>query len=270
YPLSHIFDSPFDPLLPFLHRAFEWYLMLGTLGFVFLVFLGICVLISKGKKKELFFLLIMGLLPILVTATFAKVYTARYILFTVPYFCILASAFFISSTWIKKLSYGALIVFFAQALVLNYYLLTNPAKASLPKGERSGYLEEWTAGTGIYEISRYLKEEYKKDTKTKIVVGTEGYFGTLPDGLQIYLNDVPEITVVGVGIDLKEIPKSLKESKEHGNKTYLVINDSRLKVNPTDVGLEEVISFPKAQRQKGTKEYENLGVSETLFLYKLN
>lgn len=270
YPLSHIFVSPFDPFLPFINRAFEWYFMMGTFGFVILVFVGICLILLKGYKKQLFFLLVMGLTPILVTSEFAKVYTARYILFTVPYFCVLASVPFMFNLAFKRLFFLVLVLFIIQSITFNYYLLTNPALAALPRSERSGYLEEWTAGTGIYEISQYLRKEYEKDPNTKIIVGTEGYFGTLPDGLQLYLNDIPQITIIGVGIDIKELPKSLEESKKHGNKTYLVINDSRLKVDPNNIGLEEVFSFPKASREKGSKEYNDLGNYETLFFYRVN
>ena len=37
--------------------------------------------------------------------------------------------------------------------------------------------------------TRYDQLDVKKDEK-QIVIGTEGYFGTLPDGLQIYLEGI--------------------------------------------------------------------------------
>jgi len=39
---------------------------------------------------------------------------------------------------------------------------------------------------------------------------------------------------VGLGID--KIPKSLAESSAAGNLTYLLINRSRLKADPTEIG----------------------------------
>lgn len=268
YPFSHVFERPLDPFIPYIHRAFEWYWMLGAGALIFLILIGIYNLFFKSKR-ELFFLLCLGLIPILATSEFAKVYTARYILYTVPYFCILAGLAFLSQSFLKRVTYVAFVAFLIQAITLNYHFLTDPSKAALPAGERSGYLEEWTSGTGIYEVSEYLKSEYEKDKSKKFVVGTEGYFGTLPDGLQIYLNEVPEITVIGVGLDLKELPQSLRESRNYGNETYLVINDSRLKVDYEKIGLTKILSFPKSNRQIGTKEYNLLGERESLYLFKV-
>jgi hypothetical protein len=115
-------------------------------------------------------------------------------------------------------------------------------------------LEEWTAGYGIKEVADLIKEEFKKEPDRKIVVGTEGYFGTLPDGLQIYLNERPEITVVGVGLGIDKVPQPLVESQAAGNKTYLVINNTRLLKNSEKLGLTLIAAYPKAVRPNGSRE----------------
>jgi len=69
-----------------------------------------------------------------------------------------------------------------------------------------------------------------------IIVGTEGFFGTLPDGLQIYLEKVPRVTVIGVGYPVKTLPESLKDAKRFGNKVYLVVNRSRLEADQKEIG----------------------------------
>jgi len=136
------------------------------------------------------------------------------------------------------------------------FILFNIEAAPLPRSERSGYLEEWTAGYGIKEASLFLRNKEKAEPEKKIVVGTEGYFGTLPDGLQMYLNDRPKITVIGVGLGIDKIPKSLAESSAAGNLTYLLINRSRLKADPTEIGLTVVSVYPKARRPDGS--YDSL------------
>ena len=156
-----------------------------------------------------------------------------------------------------------------MAFKFDYLLLTAPEKADLPTTERTGYLEEWTAGYGIKEVSEILREEQRREPKAKIVVGTEGYFGTLPDGLQMYLYDAPEITVIGVGIFIDEIPSSLSESKEAGNKTYLVVNNTRLKGDALKLGLELIAAYPKALRTEGTKEYIIYGPQEALLFFEV-
>src|SRR6185369_15160012 len=94
-----------------------------------------------------------------------------------------------------------------------------------------------------------------------IVVGTEGYFGTLPDGLQMYLYDRPEITVVGVGLDISQLPQSLINSQKFRNRTYLVINSDRFKGDANKLGLKLIAGYPKATRPDGTHQ--------TLFLFEL-
>jgi hypothetical protein len=170
--------------------------------------------------------------------------------------------------WLLKLLF---ILFVISALFSDLLLIVDIKNAKIPKNERSGYLEEWTSGYGIKEVSQLLKDEQMNVASgQKIVVGTEGYFGTLPDGLQMYLADTPQITVIGVGLDLKQIPQSLSESKKSGNKTYLVINNSRLKGDPKEMGLKLVSAYPKAIRTMENKEYFLLGPQEVLFLFEVD
>jgi hypothetical protein len=200
-------------------------------------------------------LAIWFLAPILVQAEFAQTFTARYIYFSLPFFYILAaSSFFAGGENLKKLMTIGTLLFIFLALRSNYFFLTSPEYATLPRSERSGYLEEWTAGTGIKEVGEFIRNEYVREPSKKIVVGTEGYFGTLPDGLQIYLNDINEIVVIGVGIDLKEVPKSLSSSVKAGNKTYLVINSTRFLAEPSKLGLNLLAAYPKAVKPDGSRE----------------
>jgi 4-amino-4-deoxy-L-arabinose transferase-like glycosyltransferase len=267
YPLSHLLTSPLDPLVPFLQNAVEWFWLMGPGIFLLLVFIGIFHNLKKFPK-EIILLSLWAFLPLIISAEFAKVFTARYILFTIPYFVIIAASVFTSGRY--KLIFNIfLVIFLIQAIYTDFLYLTNVEAAPLPQGERSGYLEEWTAGTGIKESADYIRGVYRSNLDEKIVVGTEGYFGTLPDGLQIYLNDIPQITVIGVGIDLKTLPNSLKESADAGNDTYLVINASRLVGKPDDMGLKLIHIYPKAFRKPGTKQYNLLGPRDNLYLFKV-
>jgi hypothetical protein len=153
--------------------------------------------------------------------------------------------------------------------MVNFLLIFKIEEAPLPKNDRTGYLEEWTAGYGIKETAKYLIEFQNQFPHQKIIVGTEGYFGTLPDGLQLYLNDYPRITIIGVGLSVKEVPNSLKESKIAGNKTFLLINSSRLSGDPNKMGLLPIFSFPKPLRTIGTPDFVKYGTRETLYLFEI-
>ena len=109
-----------------------------------------------------------------------------------------------------------------------YQLSFNPFKTKLPTSE-FGYTSGWTAGWGITDISKFLIEQ----SKTKnVIVGSEGYFGTFPDGLQIYTNNIPQLTVFGVNNDLVEIPEKLIEARNYGDDVYVIKNSSTNVFNP--------------------------------------
>jgi hypothetical protein len=254
WPISHILTSPFDPLKPFLDRSLEWVRMMGPYGILVLWLLGY---LTGYKKhwKQLLVLSVWLLGPIIVQSEYAKVLTARYILFSIPYLIIIAgSAFMTEKKWIKSLLVFVIAFFVAQSFVFDRWLLVNPEKANLPRSERSGYLEEWTAGQGIKETAEYLINQQKENPNAKIVIGTEGFFGTLPDGLQMYLNGYPVITAIGTGLNFYKLPDSLSDSKKFGNKTYFLVNASRLSNTPGNLGLSLLKEFPKATKPDGSTD----------------
>jgi hypothetical protein len=254
YPFSHLLTSPFDPLKPFLLQAWQWIVMMGP--WLLMVFGLIGYLVNWKKHwKATIVLTVWFFAPIFAQAEFAKVFTARYILFTVPFLIIVVSSAFLETrkVW-SKILIVILAIFMAQSLVFDYYLLISPEKANLPRSERSGYLEEWTAGQGIYEISQYLKDEQKANPDEKIIVGTEGYFGTLPDALQAYMNDTPSVTVIGIGLTFDGIPPQLVNAKKAGDKIYLVVNKSRFGHEPSKDGLKIVGEYPKGVRPDGSQD----------------
>lgn len=274
FPISHLWTNPKDPFIFHIEEIFkDWFIKMGPwpllLTWVFGYFAG-----WKKYWRELLLLSAWFFFPVLVQSEYAKVFTVRYILFTLPpVFIISVVGFLNRNGYIKILYLAALLIFVGASLFFDYRLVTNPDKANLPSSERSGYLEEWTAGTGIKETADYIKNEHLNNPSEKIVVGTEGYFGTLPDGLQIYLNNYPEITVIGTGLDFRDIPQSLKDSFNFGNKTYLVINGSRLAIKPDQFaskGLRLVSSYKKAdRREKGTHEYQWYGLYDTFYFFQI-
>jgi len=265
YPISHLWISPFNPLKINLTNTFDFFWILGpsvlVTFFLFSVIYNSKIDFVKMKKKvnpatALLFLWIA--VPVLLTCLYAKTLTARYLLFVFPAFCIFSSLVFENlhskNKLLGKVLIFGLLIYSYQAIYSNTRLLSHPEKMPLPRIERSGYLEEWTAGTGIKEVSLFLRSEYLKDPDLEMVVGTEGYFGTLPDGLQVYLNDLPGIVVIGTGLDFNQIPESLIESKKAGNRTYFVVNSTRLNTDYHDLNLKLLNSFEKARKPDGTKE----------------
>lgn len=249
FSFSEILKHPLTLFVSHLQEVLNWWISLlpGTL--VLLVALSFFL---NGKKywREFLLLGFWVLVPLLVMSEIAKVFTARYILFTIPAFFVLAASFFLVIYQKKrKLLWPLAIACILPGFWSNYLLLTSPEKAPLPRSERSGYLEEWTSGFGIREVSEYLKS---KDGR--IIVGTEGFFGTLPDGLQIYLQGLTNITVIGVGITIIEVDSSLLDAKKAGDEVYLVVNSTRFKGDADKLGLKLIQSYPKATRPDGSSE----------------
>lgn len=255
YPISHLLVSPFDPLKSFLIAAAGWIYSMGPGLILVLALFGI-IFNFRRYWRQILILVIWFLVPVVAQAEFAKTFTARYILFTIPYLIILAASVFGCELkkWQKFVLYGIFAVFIVIAGRFNYWLLTNPYKAGLPRSERSGYLEEWTAGQGIKETADYLIYERRANPAERIVIGTEGYFGTLPDGLQIYLQNQQGITAIGVGLNFEKLPSQLVNARKAGDTVFLLVNASRFNNTAEKLGLKLVRVFPKAQKPDGTHD----------------
>jgi len=253
FPLSHALTNPWDPLQFRVKEIIEWFWALVPMTSL-LAAVGAIILGWKKHWRVFLPLLAWLLVPLVVQAEYAKVFTARYLLFTIPPLFILA-ALGITSVKLKTKTFWVVVALVSlPSLYIDYLFLTAPQKAPLPRVERSGYLELWTAGTGIREVAQFIKVEHEKDPNTQIVVGTEGYFGTLPDGLMIYVADIPKVVVTGVGLSISTVSDSLYEAKKAGNKVYLVVNTSRLEVKPEQLGYNMLASYPKAMQPSGMTE----------------
>ncbi|HWA52053.1 MAG TPA: glycosyltransferase family 39 protein [Patescibacteria group bacterium] len=272
YPISHIWTNPRDPFTSYITEVFaDWLIKMGPGIGLILAAIGI---FRNYKKywKEVAIIFAWFLIPLLVQSEYAKVLTVRYILFTVPFFIILISIAFLNTKkqLVKLITLTLLVVFIIQSLLFDKDLIVDPATANLPNSERSGYLEEWTAGQGIKEISFYLRS---LPTAPQIVVGTEGFFGTLPDGLEMYLNNYPKVTVVGTGLNFTDVPEQLKAAFKAGDQTFFVVNTSRILIKPEDyqrLGLKLIASYPKAMiKEKDSDEYARFGPQEALLFFQI-
>ena len=262
FTFQDILRNPIDPLVPHLKDIAGWLPNLLTWPFLALAIIGILVSL-KSKIKPTLFLLACFIIPLLAQSVFARVFTPRYILFTIwPLFVFMGLGlnwFFEQSDRIlgkSKLKlkwflfYLILVLLSLPALSYNRWLLVNPEKAPLPYNLRSGHLEEWTAGQGLRQVADFLKIRAKTNS---VFVGTEGSFGTLPDGLQIYLEGIANIRILGVGHPIVDLHSALTNSLVD-NEVYLLVNQSRLSIPPEAYNLKLITSFPKAVNSQGYQD----------------
>lgn len=249
-PLSRLIPRFTAEIPLWFGQYFTWPIFIG--GMVFLIY----YLFKLKTSIWVLFCWLFG--SLFIESTFAKGFTARYIVFTAPYFLLIfayGANKLISSLLIKnKIIIYFIPLIFIPAMIFNFWLLVDPQKADIPKKERSGYLEEWSSGYGIKEVAIFLSSQSKDQ---KILVGTEGRFGTLPDGLQVYLRGIENITVVGMGHGayIFEVPQDLKNAPKEGKLSYLVVNKSRLLGNAVnDSSLNLINSYPKAVNSSGNQD----------------
>lgn len=254
YPISEILRHPLDPLVPHLKDTLSYYLYLVTpLGLVF-TFWGLFAEKTSHWKNRLI-LAAWWILPTMAECAIAKVFTARYLLFTVP-FAVLLIAHAVEHIGQKihprYLTVAASLLVILPSLYTDHYLLTNPDLAPLPPNERSGYLEEWTAGTGLKDVSARLAEYAKTGP---VLVGSEGFFGTPFSALQVYLNSTPNARIIGVGTYVGTVSDKLTNSLAD-NQVFLVVNSTRFHIADSAAsGLQLLTSYPKSIRPDGTREF---------------
>lgn len=251
FSIAEVLTHPLNPFIGNFKTTINWLWLLFTPPILIAFVLGF---FDKKKLRNILLLFLAGTVPLLAQAFVAKVYTSRYALYAVDLFIPICA---VGLGWILKKK-GILIRLLIPLIILvptiiSFVYLFAPQSAPMSTDMRSGYLQEWTAGYGQKEIARYLIDLENKGNK--IVVFTEGYFGTLPDGLQIYTEGHKNITIVGSPPNVDRIPDAmLKTSKD--NLIFLVVNKSRDHLSSSDLAkLTLVAQYPKAVRPDGSREY---------------
>ncbi len=243
YTYSEVLTHLNKPLVHNLKQTWAWLWSLITP--VTLLLAASALFVKKHRKTAIAFILISAV-PLLAQGLVAKVYTSRYILFAVTPLLVPAAL------GLKARPILLLLLVFPLVVSLGYVF--RPVDIKMPFDMRNGYLEEWTAGWGQKEIGDFLKEKAK--VGQKVVVGTEGFFGSLPDGLQIYTQGLSNITVIGSSPYVGDIPESLTNSlTDPQNEVYFVVNKSRLHL-PADQmeRLKLIAEYPKPPRSDASRE----------------
>lgn len=249
-PLDIIF-RPWDPFIPHLGDLSDWFPKL--LGYPFLIFLSMGIFVSIIRKNiYLMAILLISFIPLFIEMALLRTFTARYILFSVTYFTIFA-AFGIDQVVqlaMKRIPFK--LVFGIITLIMLvwpgyylYYLHFDMENTPMPRVEKNGYLRQWTAGFGLKEIADYL---HQQSVNQDIVVGTDGGFGTLPEGLQIYTDKNRRIAYIpSISSPSAQLNNAAKE-----HPTFFVANKSQ--ESKFGENLELIKTYPKVVSEDGFQE----------------
>lgn len=122
--------------------------------------------------------------------------------------------------------------------------------------DREQYLEEWSSGHGILEV---VKEIENASTKGRVLVLTEGYFGTLPDALLMYffIKNVDNVEIHGIGAPVSKIPEEMSTRIPTADTVYLVVNSHRMLLNQADAESWELLSsYPRPNDAPNLQFYQ--------------
>lgn len=110
-----------------------------------------------------------------------------------------------------------------------YFSLTQPNLIPLVSADQEQYLYKWSSGHGIKDSVAFIQ---KLAQNQSVAVATEGYFGTLPDGILMYLHrqDVENLYVEGIGQPVQKISDKFKARTQDFDQMLLVVNSHRLKM----------------------------------------
>ncbi len=247
YPFGEWIRHPTEFFVGNIRGLFDWLIHYLTWPVWIAVLLPLITFWKHTREK----LLLYGwwLAPFVALALFGRVLYPRFILFmTMPLLVLAAlTVDHVITRW-RKTVFGAVLiaVLILPSVWTDYLLLTQPTHAPIPQSDRGQYINDWPAGWGVKEASEFILKESQKG---KVVVYTEGTFGLLPYGLEIWLVDKPNIEIHGLWPLAETPPPEVLESVKT-SPTYLVANQ------PTDVpvgwSLSLVASYPKGLRRDRT------------------
>lgn len=229
-----------------LPREFVWISMYMTYAVVVSSMLGF---FSRSTRKVTVFLFLASLLFAAPLVAFGRVLYPRYFLPVAP-FLTLSAAIGLNTLCTKKGRWIALlfvVVFFFESTRFIVPGLMQTESIPFTAIDRMQYEEEWSAGFGNNEVRDYVRQRYSQiGTKKRIIVLTEGAFGTLPDGLSIYffgMNQLNGVEIHGIGVGPNQIPKEYTSLLSQAE-VYYVVNAHRFRIaDPTT--LEKVFTVPR-------------------------
>ncbi|HRN70185.1 MAG TPA: glycosyltransferase family 39 protein [Candidatus Woesebacteria bacterium] len=196
-PIEELLKNPFALTYHNMNGFIGWIIGYYTVPFLLLGLIGMIVLLTKNVKVGLT-LAGLWIIPIIALATIGREIFPRYMLFTTPYFLI-AVAFVFVLLYEKSQRYALVIASMGIAiivpfLVMDYAILTNPVKASLPETDYNQLIATHPSGYGLDRVYDVINQRIVEGGKVTLV--TQGTFGLYPYAFMLEYWDNPNITIL--------------------------------------------------------------------------
>jgi len=239
-PYSEIFKDPSRLLNNFLD-IWRWHGAYTTLPLLLIGLFGLLSWVKKSPRPAIltaswFFL------PLLGTVLLARLFSTRYMSFATPFLELLIGYGFVAVTSHKKRILLALISSLLPLFLIGK-LIYDPIHFPYVKVDE-GYVNGWSAGNGTKQIAQWAKDRLKANPNIdKLTIYTEGTFGILPHGLELYTQGLPKLEIIGI-YPINDIPPAQVIQNARANKeTYLILNNTEIEGVPP--GLELIASYEK-------------------------
>ncbi len=203
----------------------------------------------KGSVHQLFWAGMVFLMPMVVLG---KVVFPRYLLpamiFFTPALALSIESMVDNLKFQSKLTaLGAGKMVFVAVLLANVAThsfqfilpaMISPEDIPFVSSDAEQYLLEWSSGHGIAETAELIAQAAEKE---KVAVATEGFFGTLPDGLLLNFHNRPvdNISIEGIGQPVGDVPDEFWSKHSTFERFWLVVNSHRLLKKPDGYLLAE-------------------------------
>ncbi len=205
YPFSQWIHHPFTFFVGNLHGLFSWLVQYLKLPYILLILFSIVFIFRYPREKLL--LLAYFAFPFVGLALFGRVIFPRFIYFMSLFLLPLAawSLDYITVYIIEKLnlktlsskiilSFIIVLIFVAYSGYVSFVFAQNPVKASIADSDYNQYIGSWSAGWGVRKSVEFFSQ---KAMSGKIFIGTEGTFGLMPESMELYLIQNPNVTIKG-------------------------------------------------------------------------
>lgn len=191
----------------------------------------------------------------------------RYFL-PVSIFLTISAAFMAHEAWEtirKKESWEMMLIFlvlvgfyFIGSLRFLFFSYFDANQIPFVLHDREQYLTEWSSGHGLAQTRDLIRQKVHEGEYVTVI--TEGSFGSLPDGLLLYFDRLPEIESVRIeGLaqyPVKSIPDWAWEAAQD-HTTWLVLNEHRNALPPeTMEHLHLEATYPRPYGGPSLQVYE--------------
>ena len=258
YPFSKWIHHPFTFFIGNLHGLFSWLYQYMTIPYILLIIFSLIFINKFTREKLLLFLYFF--LPFVALALFGRIIFPRFIYFMSLSLLPLAgwTLNYIISFFEDKLKTGKsrylryavnlviIIIFVSYPAFVSFQFAAHPVKAAIPDSDSSQYVNSWSAGWGVKQSVAFFKQ---KASAGKIFIGTEGTFGLMPESMELYLIQNPNVTIKGFWPIGNSLPQ---EALDYSKKmpSYFIFYQPQHEVIPANFPLKLIFKV-----QEGNSNY---------------